>query len=135
LVCDDEEPGPRCPENDGSDVIKQRVEDGLTVIEPRGLDLANDDGDVVIVSSEGWRLQGVELLPVLFGRTALTGPLPVPVFGGDLDELRRFLNVTPERRPLIVGWLSPLCCRRSPSRCYLSTASRARARRPRRGPS
>ena len=69
------------------------------------IDLANDDGDVVIVSRDGWRLQDVELLPVLFRRTALTGPLPVPVQGGKLGELRRFLNVTDNAWPLIVGWL------------------------------
>jgi hypothetical protein len=72
-------------------------EDGVVI------DLGNSQGQVVIVRPGAWEV--VERSPVLFRRTALTGPLPFPTRGGALTDLRDFLNVTDESWPLIAGWL------------------------------
>ena len=67
------------------------------------LDLAGEDGRCVLFDPSGWRVG--ERSPVLFRRSALTGPLPEPARGGSLDELRRLLNVDEERFRLLVAWL------------------------------
>ena len=67
------------------------------------IDLGDSTGQAVIVRARGWEL--VERSPVLFRRTPLTGPLPVPARGGTLEELRELLNVTDESWPEIVGFL------------------------------
>jgi hypothetical protein len=67
------------------------------------LDLAGMDGRCVVVDTGGWRV--VERAPVLFRRTPLTGPLPVPERGGSLAPLAELLNVDEARFRLIVGWL------------------------------
>jgi hypothetical protein len=72
-------------------------EDGVVI------DLGDASGRAVIVHANGWKI--AERSPVLFRRTALTGMLPVPERGGQLDELRELLNVTDESWPAIVGWL------------------------------
>jgi Bifunctional DNA primase/polymerase, N-terminal/Primase C terminal 1 (PriCT-1) len=68
------------------------------------LDLGRDDGHVVCVDAEGWRV--LEHSPMLFRRTALTGELPLPELGGTLDELRQFLRGTDATWPLLLGWLT-----------------------------
>lgn len=67
------------------------------------LDLGGEEGRCVIVDATGWRV--AQRSPVLFRRSALTDPLPVPATGGSLDELRGLLNVDEARWRLIVGWL------------------------------
>lgn len=67
------------------------------------LDLGDAAGRAVVAGPDGWRV--VERSPVVFRRTALTLPLPVPVRGGHLKELRELLNVTDETWPLLEGWL------------------------------
>jgi hypothetical protein len=67
------------------------------------LDLGRADGSVVHVTPNGWTVRTES--PVLFRRTELTGPLPVPSRDGNLDALRQHLNVTESDWPLIVGWL------------------------------
>lgn len=62
------------------------------------LDLGDESGRVVQISPDGWTV--LPESPVLFGRTARTGPLPVPVRGGELDELWELVNVRPVDRPL-----------------------------------
>ncbi|MGO5251732.1 hypothetical protein ACTQ2Q_10340, partial [Atopobiaceae bacterium LCP21S3_F11] len=42
--------------------------------------------------------------PVLFRRTALTGPMPLPT-RGNMEELWSLLNVTEDDRALVLGWL------------------------------
>jgi hypothetical protein len=78
----------------------------LRVAEHNGsivVDLGGADGRAVIVGPDDWCL--VQRSPVLFRRTAATGSLPEPGRGGDLSELRQFLNVTDETWPLVKGWL------------------------------
>ena len=67
------------------------------------IDLGGTEGQAVIVGPGGWRI--VDRSPVLFRRSALTGPLPIPVRGGSLDGLRELLNVDDARFRLLVAWL------------------------------
>lgn len=68
------------------------------------LDLANEDRTVVKITSDGWDL--VNDAPVKFRRPKGMTPLPTPVMGGTIDELRPFLNVRDETDwMLIVAWL------------------------------
>lgn len=67
------------------------------------LDLGRTDGAAVVISPAGWGV--VERSPVLFRRSALTGELPNPAPGGDLDALRGLLNISKAAWPLAVAWL------------------------------
>lgn len=67
------------------------------------LDLGTPDGAAVVITKTGWQV--VPRSPVLFQRTGLTGALPIPVRGGDMNKLREVLNVAEESFPLLVGWL------------------------------
>ena len=58
------------------------------------LDLANDRWEVVEITAAGWRV--LEDPPVKFRRTSSMRPLPQPVRGGSLEELRPFVNVGAE---------------------------------------
>jgi hypothetical protein len=68
------------------------------------LDLANDAWQAVEIDAAGWRL--VAPCPVRFRRAKAMMPLPTPTAGGDIGELRRFVNVTPDDWPLLLGWLA-----------------------------
>jgi hypothetical protein len=67
------------------------------------LDLGDPTGRVIATTPTGWQLQPES--PVLFRRTTLTSPLPLPAVGADLDGLRALLNVEDAGFGLIVGWL------------------------------
>lgn len=67
------------------------------------LDLGDAAGRAVVAGPDGWQV--LDRSPVVFRRTGLTLPLPEPVRGGSLDELRDLLNVTDETWPQLVGWL------------------------------
>jgi hypothetical protein len=69
------------------------------------VDLGDETGHVVIITSDGWRVQTAS--PMLFRRTALTASLPEPVAAEpkDLLELRKLLNVDDETWPMVVGWM------------------------------
>lgn len=68
----------------------------------RYLDLGDETGRAVEITRDGWRL--VESPPVLFRRTEPMLPLPAPVCGGDVDELRDLLNVSDDDWPLVLAW-------------------------------
>ena len=57
------------------------------------VDLANESGQVAKVSAEGWSLVPWASVPVRFVRPQGTLPLPMPVSGGSVSELRPLLNV------------------------------------------
>ncbi len=103
----------------------QALQDALTVIEGQAvfdgaefpvfvrvaahgdkqyLDLANDTWQAVEIDAAGWRV--VEPCPVRFRRAKAMMTLPTPTAGGDIGELQRFVNVTPEDWPLLLGWLA-----------------------------
>jgi len=67
------------------------------------IDLGDAAGRAVIVERGGWRV--VDRSPILFRRTALTGELPTPKRGGDLDDLRRLLRLKATGWELARGWL------------------------------
>ena len=68
------------------------------------LDLGNKDGQVVEITAEGWQV--ITKPPVYFRRAATTAALPVPVAGGDLTELKPFLNHGSEDNFILsVAWL------------------------------
>jgi hypothetical protein len=68
------------------------------------LDLANAQWQAVEVTASGWRI--VETPPVKFRRAPGMLPLPTPVTGGSLAELRPFVNVGSEADwRLLVSWL------------------------------
>lgn len=68
------------------------------------IDIGDKTGRAVIVTPGiGWTVTGRS--PVLFRRTALTAPLPIPVSGGHLHDLRRLINVSNSDWPVLIGWL------------------------------
>lgn len=73
-------------------------EDGLV------LDLGHGTS-AVTVTRDGWKVvqAGTELPE--FRRTPVTKPLPVPVSGGSLTELRELLNVEDEEWTKVTAWL------------------------------
>jgi hypothetical protein len=59
------------------------------------LDLCDDKWRVVEITSEGWQI--MHSPPVKFRRASGALPLPVPVQGGKIAELRVFLNLNDDR--------------------------------------
>jgi hypothetical protein len=70
------------------------------------LDLGGEDWRAVEIDSRGWRVISSEAVPVKFRRSKGFMELPEPKRGGDLEDLRRVLNV-PEGAPwvLVRAWL------------------------------
>jgi hypothetical protein len=69
------------------------------------LDLGNAAEAVVRIDAGDWWIVEADV-PVLFQRTALTGAMPAPQHGGDLDLLWEQLNVAEADRPLVLAWLA-----------------------------
>jgi hypothetical protein len=67
------------------------------------LDLGTDDWKAIEVDSLGWRI--VSEPPVRFWQPDSLLPLPVPVTGGNLDELKELLNVDGPSWTLIITFL------------------------------
>lgn len=67
------------------------------------IDLCNDAWEAVEVTSEGWKVTADP--PVRFVRHDGMLPLPTPVEGGDVSQLRDFINVTELDWALVVAWL------------------------------
>lgn len=79
------------------------VEGGIAI------DLCNDDWSVVVVTASGWRVFSCAESPVRFTRKKGMQPLPVPVAGGSIEELRPFVNIpSPEAWVLYVCTLSSM---------------------------
>jgi len=67
------------------------------------LDLADEQGRVIEIDGQGWRLSEH---PPLFRRNQAMRPLPLPKAGGSLDLLREFLNTDGEESFILaVSWL------------------------------
>jgi hypothetical protein len=95
------------------------------------IDLGDDGWRAVKISPRGWAL--IDMPPVRFRRSRGMMPLPEPVRGGALEELRRFFNVRDEDWPLVIGWLLgtfrtmrpyPVLCLNGEHGATKSTASR-----------
>ena len=66
------------------------------------LDLGDLTGRAIRITADDWT---IEEPPVLFKRTVLMSGLPIPVSGGDLSELWKWLNVSEADRPLVAAAL------------------------------
>jgi hypothetical protein len=68
------------------------------------LDLGNDAWEAVEIDLDGWRV--LSEVPVKFRRARGMAPLPYPVPGGDINDLRRFVNIaTDQDWMLLAAWL------------------------------
>ena len=68
------------------------------------IDLGDDSRDAVDVGPEGWRI--IQRPPVRFVRPRGLLPLPRPVAGGRIDDLRPLVNVEDDAQfRLLVAWL------------------------------
>jgi hypothetical protein len=69
-----------------------------------GLSGSGQDHAFVWIRPDGtWRL--TPIAPVLFRRTNLTSPMPIPVGAGDVRLLHRFVNLSKSNFRLLVAWL------------------------------
>jgi hypothetical protein len=68
------------------------------------VDLGDTAETVIRITADGWELSTSDV-PVLFQRTALTGVMPPPQQGGNLDLLWQQLNIPESDRPLVLAWL------------------------------
>lgn len=66
------------------------------------LDLCNEKWEAVKVTPSGWEI--VNDPPVKFRRAKGMLPLPRPERGGNIEELRQFVNVTDGDWPLVLAW-------------------------------
>lgn len=67
------------------------------------IDLANEIRQVVRIDKCGWTI--IDDPPVRFWRPKGMLPLPTPMPGGDINQLRRFINVADDYWPLVLAWL------------------------------
>lgn len=68
------------------------------------LDLCNAKWEAIEIDGQGWRVTGTP--PVRFRRTKGMQPLPMPLKGGSIEELRPFINVeTNDDFVLAIAWL------------------------------
>lgn len=67
------------------------------------VDLGGPDWSVVEITPAGWSITHVA--PVRFRRTAGILPLATPIIGGNLMDLRDFVNVSDRSFVLLVGWI------------------------------
>ncbi len=67
------------------------------------LDLTNSAWQVVEITAGAWRV--ISDPPVKFRRTRGMRPLLLPVPGGSLEQLRRFLNISDADWRLLLSWL------------------------------
>ncbi|AWT57017.1 hypothetical protein [Mycolicibacterium smegmatis] len=67
------------------------------------VDTGRTDGHTIRIRQGQWTL--IERAPVRFLRTKLTGAMPLPTEGGDVEELWKFVNVEFEDRPVLLAAL------------------------------
>ena len=91
------------------------------------LDLADTEWRAVEIDADGWRV--VSSPPVRFRRAAGMRPLPLPVRGGAVGDLRAFLNVQSDTDfTLIVAWVLAAFATAVLTRCWWWWGSRGRPR-------
>jgi energy-coupling factor transporter ATP-binding protein EcfA2 len=72
------------------------------------LDLANDAWQVVEVSPTGWKVLAQS--PVYFWRPKGLESLPIPVYGGSIQDLKKFVKLTDEHFTLLLAYLVACLC-------------------------
>jgi hypothetical protein len=76
------------------------------------IDRGDPTWQAIEIDRDGWRI--VDSHPVRFIRHPGMKALPVPISGGQLDQLQKFVNVTAAEFPLLVGWLAAALLPRGP---------------------
>jgi hypothetical protein len=77
------------------------------------LDLCDESWRAVEIDRTGWRV--IENAPVRFRRAAGMKPLPIPVSGGSIEQLRPFVNVQSDAHfVLAVSWMLAVLRHRGP---------------------
>ena len=82
---------------DGVDAGIQAESNGIVI------DLGTSTWESILIGPDGWKV--ISESPVKFRRPRGMLPLPSPVSGGNVADLRRFVNVNDEEWPLLLGWL------------------------------
>jgi hypothetical protein len=67
------------------------------------IDLCNSSWQVIEVSAAGWRV--LDESPIAFRRAKAMLPLPAPVEGGSVNELREFVHLKDDEWKLFACWL------------------------------
>ena len=67
------------------------------------IDLCNESWQVIEVTASGWQV--IDESPVRFRRSKAMLPLPTPMAGGNINQLRGFLNVDDDTWRLVIAWL------------------------------
>ena len=67
------------------------------------VDMANEKGEVIAVTKDGWKIQTGS--PVRFRRPKGMLPLPYPVDGGSLEEIKTVTNIVDDQFILVKAWL------------------------------
>lgn len=65
--------------------------------------IGDDDWQKIRVTASGWNLEAKS--QVKFWKTGSMLPLPVPVAGGDIDDLWSYLNISGDDRLLVLAWM------------------------------
>jgi hypothetical protein len=68
------------------------------------IDLGDPDWRAVVITSDGWNIMNTS--PVRFRRPKGMRPMPLPVRGGSIGDLKSFLNCDSNEFDLVVGWLA-----------------------------
>jgi hypothetical protein len=108
----------------GSAVNAQAVQDAIGVLEGKAIfdglehkvfvrvaecggriyiDLADRNWQALEIDSHDWRI--IQNPPVMFRRSKAMLPLPTPIKGGMIEQLRPFVNVSDDDYPLLLGCL------------------------------
>jgi hypothetical protein len=67
------------------------------------IDLANESWQAMEITTQGWRV--VDNPPLKFRRPRGLAPMPDPIKGGNLSDLKPFINCRDEDWPLVVAWI------------------------------
>lgn len=87
------------------------------------IDLGDDTWRAVRIDRDGWHLVDSRDVPVKFRRIRATRPLPEPVEGGSLEQLRALFRLEDSEWLLLVGWLVG-CFQESGGRALLELIGR-----------
>jgi hypothetical protein len=80
-----------------------QVAEGRPLPDGSGLEY-DSDVEPVLLEDEGWEI--IDNPPVRFTRGENNWPLPEPIRGGSINDLRRLVNVTDDDWILLLGWLA-----------------------------
>ena len=67
------------------------------------IDLCNDTWQVIEVNDSEWKI--LDHSPVAFTRSGNMKALPIPFANGDINLLKKHVNVSEDKFPLVVAWL------------------------------